>query len=131
MLAFLKLIPLRWWIYLAAAAALGGLLWHDHHQTQRANRLATELAASDAKVSALKDAAAKDERIANELATFRTQQMVSLKAFDEKLKVTKFTREVRYETKEGSVVCVERNPATYRELHNEAVSGAPSPAGVP
>lgn len=112
-------------------AALGGLLWHDHYVTRKLQARTAELNLAKAEVTALKDAAAKDARIAEALQAFRTEQATNFRAFDEKLKVTKFTREVRYETKDGEpVVCVERIPAVYRRLHNEAVSGA-APAGVP
>lgn len=52
-LALLTKIPLRWWLYIGAAAALGFVLWHDHHQTQRANRLAAENVTLEATVANL------------------------------------------------------------------------------
>lgn len=33
----LALVPLRFWIYGAVAAAIGFLLWRDHHQTTKLN----------------------------------------------------------------------------------------------
>lgn len=36
------LSKIRLGIYVAVALALGGLLWHDHYQTAKANRLAKE-----------------------------------------------------------------------------------------
>lgn len=46
-LALLKLVPLRWWLYLAAAGAIGFLLLHDHHATQRGNREAAARAVAE------------------------------------------------------------------------------------
>jgi hypothetical protein len=39
---FLAMVPLRWWLYLGTAAAVAGVLWHDHHQTHRANAAVAE-----------------------------------------------------------------------------------------
>jgi hypothetical protein len=41
-MSFLAMVPLRWWICLGAAAAIACVLWHDHHQTHRANEAVAE-----------------------------------------------------------------------------------------
>jgi len=54
-----KKVPLRWWLYLAGAALLAYLIWHDHHQTQRANRLARENVELEERASTAEANAAK------------------------------------------------------------------------
>jgi len=56
MFAFLKFVPLRWWLFLGAAAAFAFVLWHDHHLAQRlkaekAARAATELERDQARAT--------------------------------------------------------------------------------
>jgi hypothetical protein len=45
-------IPWRLVGIAALIAIVGGMLWHDHHQTQRANRLASELGQAKADLAA-------------------------------------------------------------------------------
>lgn len=47
MLALLKLVPLRWWLYLAGAAAIGLLVIAEHHAVHRANELAAKVAQAE------------------------------------------------------------------------------------
>jgi hypothetical protein len=117
------MIPVRFYIYGAIALAFAGLLVKDHFLTKRLNKARQELAVASAQVQALEIAAKKDARIADELATFRTQQTVSLRQFDETLRKSKVTREIRYE----NGTCVVRDPALYRRLFNEASSSPASP----
>jgi hypothetical protein len=62
---------MQWKLILAGVvlAALGGLLWHDHHQTARANRLAKELSQAEANYEALQKAQAHERKIASEAST--------------------------------------------------------------
>jgi hypothetical protein len=70
-LALLGRVPLRWWIYTAAAAALGYVLWHDHHVTHKLNAErvtnAIELRDRDAKIKT------RDARIADLDRTLKLQ----------------------------------------------------------
>jgi hypothetical protein len=116
-------IPLRLYIYAAIALAFAGLLVNDHFKTKRLNKLKQQNALFQAEATALQDAAKKDTRIADELATFRAQQSVSFRQFDETLRTSKVTREIRYE----NGTCVVRDPAIYRKLFNDAYSEAPGP----
>jgi hypothetical protein len=59
---FLGMIPLRWWLYVGAAAALAGVLWHDHHQTHRANSLAATITSMRAQHEADLETARLNER---------------------------------------------------------------------
>jgi hypothetical protein len=117
------MIPLRLYIYAGIALAFVGLLVNDHFKTKRLNKAKQELALATAQVGALEIAAKKDTRIADELATFRAQQSVSFRQFDETLRTSKVTREIRYE----NGTCVVRDPALYRKLFNDAYSEAPGP----
>lgn len=73
MIALLEAVPLRWWFYFAAAAAIGILLWHDHHATHRANQLAVEKAQAitnqrqaEANLAAYKAAREADDKLNTE-----------------------------------------------------------------
>ena len=117
------MIPFRLYVWggiaLAFALACGGL----YIQSKRVANLKQENAVFEAQVSALEDARKRDNKTADELKAIRADQAKSFKKFDERLRTTNVTREVRYETG----VCVERDPATYRGLFNEAVGEDPSP----
>lgn len=56
------MIPLRLYAIAAAVLALGLVLWHDHHQTQRANRLAREKAEVTAQLATANEYAKETER---------------------------------------------------------------------
>jgi hypothetical protein len=60
-------VSIRLYIYAAIALALGGLLWHDHHQTQRANRLAGELNQANANLKAERENTRKSNESAKRL----------------------------------------------------------------
>ena len=127
-LALLGRVPLRVWIELAGVAAVGFLIWREHHAVHlyQAERVAR--VAADARAAGLDYALARDHRIADELSTFRNQQHADFKAFDEKVTKTEITHEVRYETATGEqVVCHDRDAAVYRRLFDEAVTGAATP----
>jgi hypothetical protein len=117
------MIPIRLYAYAAVALAIVGLFIHDRWMTKRYEHQKAANAVLVAEKTALEIAAKKDTRIADELATFRTQQTVSLRQFDETLRTSKVTREIRYE----NGTCVVRDPAIYRKLFNEATGTAPGP----
>lgn len=82
-------------------------------------------------IASLEAAAARDQRIATELATFRGQQFDFAKAFRDAVASSPLTKKVppHVDPKTGAIEpCVVRDPARYRSLFNEAVTGAP---GVP
>lgn len=64
-MSFLALIPARFWLYAGIAAALAGLLWHDHHL---AARLRTERAESASLRQDLETAAANAARLQHAIA---------------------------------------------------------------
>lgn len=63
---FLGLIPLRWWIYIAATAAIAGVLWHDHHVTGRLRAEKAANAQLEASYNALQASYAHERKIATE-----------------------------------------------------------------
>lgn len=92
-----------------------------------------QIDAQQAHIAGLEMAAARDQRIATELATFRGQQFDFAKSFREAIASVPLTREVvKYvnPTTGEKITCRERDPARYRELFNSAVSGT-APAVVP
>lgn len=50
--AFLKLVPLEWWIYLACTTAITGVLAHDHYVSHRARDLAAQVREKDLQLEA-------------------------------------------------------------------------------
>lgn len=107
---------------------LGLAFWKIDRQAEKITETKAELATANAQVKALDDARKRDNQIAAELATFREQQTLSLRQFDETLKTSKVTREVRYVTQTGeTVTCVNRDPAQYRLRFNQALSPSTSP----
>lgn len=50
MFALLKAIPLRWWLYVAGAAAIAFILWREHHAVQALKKERAEKAAVVAKL---------------------------------------------------------------------------------
>lgn len=114
-------------IGLAVAAVLAAA-WLAHRVSLSFSQ-ADEIAEQRAHIDALTLAAARDSRTAQEMALFRGDQRQGFKAFDERLRSMKLTREVPHVTSTGEqVVCVQRDRAGYRRMHNEAVTGT---AGVP
>jgi hypothetical protein len=114
---------LKLYAYAAVAVIVAGLFIHDRWMAKRYEHQKAANAVLVAEKAALEIAAKKDTRIADELATFRTQQTISLRQFDETLRTSKVTREIRYE----NGTCVVRDPALYRRLFNEANSPSTSP----
>jgi hypothetical protein len=115
-----------------AGAILLGLLALSNWQRVRAEKALrkaeTALELSQAQVKAEQAARAQDELIAKELAAIRDQSAASFRQFDETLKTSKVTREVRYVTQTGeTVTCTNRDASTYRSLFNQAVSGSANP----
>ncbi len=56
MLAFLKLIPLRFWIYAAIAAAFGYVLFREHLAVAKAKRLSAENTQLETKIAGIEKA---------------------------------------------------------------------------
>lgn len=116
-------------------AALGGAIllallvfsnWQRVRAEKSLRRAETALELANAQVAAEQQARENDARIAAELASMRTEMSDSFKAFDETLKTSKVTREVRYVTQTGETVsCQQRDPAVFRSLFNEALSTPP------
>jgi hypothetical protein len=82
-------------------------------------------------ITGLEAAAARDQRIAHEIAVFRGQQLDFNKSFHDDLAKQPLTHKEppHVDPVTGKVEpCVVRDPARYRSLFNEAVTGAP---GVP
>jgi hypothetical protein len=110
------------------AAALLAFLWW---RVSLSFAQAEEIEAKDAQITTLTAAAARDTRIARELADFRSQQSDFSQWFREEAAKQPLTREVvRYVNPNTGekVVCRERDPVRYRGLFNAAVTGT---AGVP
>lgn len=110
------------------AAILIGLIWW---RVQLSFSQGAELAEQRAHIDALTSAAARDNRTSQELARFRGQQSDWSHQFHEDLTAKPLTQKVppHVDPKTGvAEPCVQRIPARYRELFNEAVTGAP---GVP
>ena len=82
-------------------------------------------------IGSLEKAAARDQRIATEIAEFRGQQSDWMRDFHEELGKKPLTIKVppHVDPKTGAIEpCVVRDPVRYRELFNRAVTGS---AGVP
>ncbi len=60
------MIPVRFYLIGVAVLALAGLLWHDHHQTQRANREARRADTAESSLTTLRAAVAHERKIAKE-----------------------------------------------------------------
>jgi hypothetical protein len=119
---------LRIGIYAAGLALIGYLAWREHSLVRQVAEIRVERDAERDKVKAYEIADQVDAEVAKELNTFRVQQHADFKAFNETVKAEKITREVRYVSAEGDpIVCVERDRALYRRLHNEAVTGSADP----
>lgn len=113
--------------YVGAALALAFLWWRVSLSFSQGD----VIDAQQDHISGLEMAAARDQRIATEIAVFRGQQSDVAKQFREDLAKHPLTREVQphVDPKTGiAEPCHERIPARYRELFNRAVTGAP---GVP
>jgi hypothetical protein len=85
-----------------------------------------QLDQQQAHIASLEAAAARDQRIATELATFRGQQFDFAKAFRDAVASSPLTRKVppHVDPKTGVVEpCVERNAPRYRSLFNSALDG--------
>lgn len=62
------MIPLKLYIWAAIALAFAGVLWHDHHQTKRANRLAEKANVLQASLVAEQESRRKADESANRYA---------------------------------------------------------------
>lgn len=120
--------------YLLAAAALAGALWwvgnrirvsYEAELERDAARaeLKQEREQNAANLKVLADGAATNRQISLDLAAFRGEQAASSQSFRDELAKRNITREIRYETKDGTVTCTERDPERYRGLFNAAVNG--------
>lgn len=113
---------------IAGVALLAFLWWRVSLSFAQAD----EIAEQRSHIESLNAAAARDQRIAGELATFRGQQSDWMRDFHEQLGKQPITIKVppHVDPKTGAIEpCVVRDAAVYRRLFNEAVTGAP--AGVP
>lgn len=61
-LSLLGRVPARWWLYLAAIAAVGFLLWREHHATHRANVEHAARLQAEASLAAAQETIAETER---------------------------------------------------------------------
>jgi hypothetical protein len=113
----------RLYLWGALGLAFLALAGTAYVQSKRVANLKQENALFEAQVQALEDARKRDNEIANALNTFREQQRADIKAFDQTLRNSKVTREVKYE----SGTCVVRDPALYRRLFDQAVGENPGP----
>lgn len=73
-------MSIRLYIYAAIALALGGLLWHDHYQTHKANRLARETNELRANYAALEAAHAHERKIAEDASHEFQRTVTALQA---------------------------------------------------
>ncbi len=113
---------------LLGAAALGFAGWKINDWRIDANKLEAAEKEFAATVKSMADAAQTNREISADLAAFRSEQAQSTASFRDELAKRNITREIRYVTKEGAeAVCVQRDPARYRELFNQAVTGTPGP----
>lgn len=118
-----RVMPFKLYLYGALGLVFAATALGLYIQTKRVANLKQENALFEAQVSALEDARKRDTEIANALNTFREQQRADIKAFDQTLRNSKVTREVKYE----SGTCVVRDPALYRRLFDQAVGENPGP----
>lgn len=122
-------------LYAIGAACIVGLLvvvktWHTK-ATVELPKARAALEQANASIEALQQARERDESIAKALASLREQQAAGIRAFDETLRTSKVTKEIRYVDKQGNeAVCVQRDPVVYRSLYNEALSSTPSAADL-
>ncbi len=110
-----------------AAALLGFLWWRVSLSFSQGEQIEEQRD----HITSLEAAAARDQRTANEIATFRGQQFDFNKAWHEDLDSKPLTHEVQPHVDPKTGKCEphrERDPVRYRVLFNEAVTGA---AGVP
>lgn len=121
------MIPWRIIGIVGAVAALAFIGWRVSLSFSQAD----EIAAKQQTIDALGAAAARDRRFASELSVFRGQQSDWSHQFHDDLTAKPLTQKVppHVDPKTGvAEPCVQRIPARYRELFNEAVTGT---AGVP
>jgi hypothetical protein len=112
----------------AAAAALIAFLWWRVSLSFSQGDVIDE---QRGHIEGLELAAARDRRTAHEIAVFRAQQSDATRAFHDELTKKPLTHQEppHVDPVTGKVEpCVVRDPARYRELFNQAVTGA---AGVP
>lgn len=123
-------------IYLIAAAVLAiiGCGLRYHHVAAKAARVdaaetkavAAEQRALDIAENATK-AAAVNRGISQDLATFRSELSAQSLTFNQALTSRPLTREIVREVNGVTTTCRERDPVRYRELFNQAVTGAANP----
>jgi hypothetical protein len=126
--------PVRLYLYAAALLALIGLGWYGVHIYNKAQRVdvaeakaeAAEQRALDIAEAATK-AAAKDMAINATLEAFRADLGSQSQSFRDALLRKPLVHEVTREVNGVPVTCRERDPASYRELFNQAVTGVTSP----
>ena len=102
-------------------AALGYQTWRANHAVKQLERTRVELDIATAQVKTLDEARVLDTRTADALAGIRNDMAARNREFGRKLDSIKVTREV---PREGDT-CIERDPAAYRGLFNEALGEAP------
>jgi multidrug efflux pump subunit AcrA (membrane-fusion protein) len=120
--------------YLAAALLLAGLVGGAVHIIRKANRVdvaeakakAAEQRALDIAETAAK-AAAQERDISQALAQFRGELGAQSQSFRDALSSQPITREVPHVVNGQTITCRERDPARYRELFNQAVTGTAGP----
>ena len=104
-------------------AALGYQTWRANHAVKQLERTRVELDIATAQVKTLDEARVLDTRTADALAGIRNDMAARNREFGRKLDSIKVTREV---PREGDT-CIERDPAAYRGLFNEALGAPPGP----
>lgn len=124
---------MKLWVYLAVAGLLAGAVWYQVALHKKAARVdAAEQRADDAEKRALNiaetaaKAAAQERETAATMAAVRGELSAQAQAFREALARKPLVLEVpRVDPKTGqTVTCRERDPVRYRELFNQAVTGA-------
>lgn len=112
---------------IAALVLLTGILaWREDRAVKQRNEARLELSAANASLTAEREARERDGKVAAELATIRAQTAASFRQFDETLRTSKVTREIRYVDKQGKeAVCTERDDVQYQRMFDEAIRGSP------